>query len=85
MPPADTPGPPRFGLSRPEFLTITAYDEGERALVEGVISIPALPVCRVQLRTHAERITRFGPGARALVEYVRASLCEDAVGALPRN
>ena len=76
-----------FGFADPtsEFVMITAMENGERALVEGVIVIPGLPVCRVRLKTDTDRLYRYGPGRRALVEYVRAALCEDAADALPHN
>ena len=69
----------------PEFVTITAVEDGDRAVVEGVIALLALPVCRVRLRTDSDRLYRFGPGRRALVAYVRTTLHEDAADALPLN
>ncbi|MEL6616885.1 MAG: hypothetical protein AAFQ43_14165 [Bacteroidota bacterium] len=77
----------KFGFSdpTPEFLMITAGDDGERAAVEGVVVIPGLPVCRVRMRTDADRMFRYGPGRRALVAYVRAALHEDVVRELPLN
>ena len=53
--------------------------------VEGVIVIPALPVCRIRLRTDMDRLYRYGPGRKALLAYVRAALHEDIVRELPLN
>ena len=84
-PPRDFSG---FGFSDPtvEFCRITTCeDEVGRALVDGVVVIPGLPVCRVRMKTDAERITRCGPGRQALLSYVRAALYEDVVVELPWN
>ena len=78
----------QFGFSdpTPEFVRITTVDDGSgRALVDGVVVIPGLPVCRVRMRTDAERVYRYGPGRAALVEYVRAALHEDVMVELPWN
>lgn len=78
----------QFGFSdpTPEFVRITTAGEGDgRALVDGVVVIPGLPVCRVRMRTDADRVGRNGPGRRALVGYVRAALHEDVVAELPWN
>ena len=69
-----------------EFVRITtAEDDAGRALVDGVVVIPGLPVCRVRMKTDAARIERFGPGRSALLGYVRAALHEDVVVELPWN
>ena len=77
----------KFGFSdpTPEFMMITAGQDNGRAAIEGVVVIPGLPVCRVRVRTEAERLFRYGPGRRALVAYVRASLHEDVARELPVN
>ena len=54
-------------------------------MVDGVVVIPGLPVCRVRMKTDVERIYRYGPGRRALLGYVRAALHEDVVVELPWN
>lgn len=84
MPPDFT----QFGFSdpTPRFLRIeTSEPTAGRALVDGVVVIPGLPVCRVRLKTDTERIERYGPGRQALIAYVRAALCEDVVVELPWN
>ena len=77
----------KFGFSdpTPEFLIVTAGEEGGRAAVEGVVVIPGLPVCRLRLRTDTERLFRQGSGRRALIAYVRAALHEDIARELPLN
>ena len=83
--------PPDFaglGFADPtsEFLRITATeDDAGRALIDGVVVIPGLPVCRVRMKTDVERIARYGPGRTALLGYVRAALCEDVMVELPWN
>ena len=83
--------PPNYaglGFADPtsEFLRITATeDDTGRALIDGVVVIPGLPVCRVRMKTDVERIARFGPGRQALLGYVRAALCEDVMVELPWN
>ena len=77
-----------FGFPDPtlEFVRITTTeDDCGRALVDGVVVIPGLPVCRVRMKTDAERITRYGPGRQALLRYVRVALCEDVMVELPWN
>ena len=77
-----------FGFSdpTPQFSRITTADEGTgRVLVDGVVVIPGLPVCRVRMRTDAERVYRYGPGREALIGYVRAALHEDVMVELPWN
>ena len=76
------------GFNRPtkSFATITtSYIDHGRAQVEGVINIPGLAVCRVQMKTDSDRIQREGPGKAALINYVRAALCEDVTVELPMN
>ncbi len=86
------PGLPRdfaaFGFSdpTPSFLRITTAEETDgRALLDGVVVIPGLPVFRVRMRTDVVRIERYGPGRRALVDYVRTALHEDVMVELPWN
>ena len=77
-----------FGFADPtlEFMRITtSEDETGRAMVDGVVVIPGLPVCRVRMKTDVERIYRYGPGRQALLGYVRAALCEDVMVELPWN
>jgi len=83
--PADFAG---FGFTDPtaRFVRITTAEDPEgRALVDGVVVIPGLPVCRVRMKTDAERLLRFGPGRDALIGYVRAALHEDVMVELPWN
>jgi len=68
-----------------EFVRIEAHEEGERALVEGSITIPGLPICRIRMRADADRLYRYGAGRTALFRYIREALREDAQGELPRN
>lgn len=78
----------QFGFSdpTPEFTRITTTEsEDGRALVDGVVVIPGLPVCRVRMKTDVERLWRQGPGRFALLRYVRAALHEDVVVELPWN
>ena len=78
----------QFGFSdpTPQFSRITTSEDAEgRALVDGVVVIPGLPVCRVRMKTDAERIYRRGPGRHALLSYVRAALHEDVAIELPWN
>ena len=77
----------KFGFSdpTPEFLMVTTGDDQGRAAVEGVVVIPGLPVCRVRMRTDADRLFRYGPGRRALIAYVKAALHEDIARELPTN
>lgn len=86
------PTPPpdfaQYGFSdpTPQFTRITTEESGDgRALIDGVTVIPGLPVCRVRMKTDAERIYRQGPGRFALLSYVRAALHEDIAVELPWN
>ena len=47
--------------------------------------IPGLPVCRLRMRTSADRLFTYGIGRRALLAYVRAALHEDVARELPLN
>lgn len=67
------------------FVRIEAYEEGARALVEGTIAIPGLPICRIRMRADAERLYRYGAGRSALFRYIHEALREDAQDELPRN
>ncbi|MAQ92574.1 hypothetical protein B1759_11975 [Rubrivirga sp. SAORIC476] len=88
---SNLPLPPNFGglgFTDPtnQFVRITTTeDDAGRAMVDGVVVIPGLPVCRVRMKTDVERIYRYGPGRRALLGYVRAALHEDVVVELPWN
>lgn len=77
----------KFGFSDPTpvFMMITAGDDAGRSAIEGVVVIPGLPVCRVRMRTDADRLFRYGPGRKALVAYIRAALHEDIARELPLN
>ena len=84
--------PPRdfaeFGFSNPtpNFVKITTCEgDAGRALIDGVVVIPGLPVCRVRMKTDADRVFRYGPGRTALIDYVRAALHEDVMVELPWN
>ncbi len=69
-----------------EFCRITTTeDDTGRAMVDGVVAIPGLPICRVRMKTDADRIARYGPGRSALLGYVRAALYEDVMVELPWN
>jgi hypothetical protein len=68
-----------------EFIRIVAQTDGERAIFEGTIELPALPVCTIRMRTDADRLTRRGPGQYALVRYIEEALKEDATDSLPLN
>ncbi|WP_420455447.1 hypothetical protein [Rubrivirga sp.] len=69
-----------------EFLRITTTEDGAgQAMVDGVVVIPGLPVCRVRMKTDPDRIHRYGPGRQALLGYVRAALHEDVMVELPWN
>ena len=92
LPDSRLPSPTRdfaaFGFSdpTPRFVRITTCEEDSgRALLDGVVVIPGLPVFRVRMRTDADRIERYGPGRRALVDYVRTALHEDVMVELPWN
>ncbi|WP_412070223.1 hypothetical protein [Rubrivirga sp. IMCC43871] len=77
-----------FGFADPtdQFVRITTQeDDTGRALVDGVVAIPGLPVCRVRMKTDIERVARYGPGREALLGYVRAALHEDVLVELPWN
>ena len=74
-----------FADPTPEFVRIVTSDDGDRALVDGVVVIPGLPVCRVRLKTDPDRLGRHGPGRAALLAYVRAALHEDVMVELPWN
>ena len=91
-PSSDYPYAPRdfgaFGFSdpTPRFLRITSAEEDDgRALLDGVVVIPGMPVFRVRMRADADRLARYGPGRPALVEYVRTALHEDVMVELPWN
>ncbi|MFN3596623.1 MAG: hypothetical protein ACK41D_05065 [Rubricoccaceae bacterium] len=75
------------GFSDPAlgFVTIVAHEQDGRAVVEGVIELPGLATRTLRLRTDADRLYRYGPGREALLRYVRAALCEDALQDLPLN
>ena len=78
----------QFGFSdpTPSFSRVTTADGGDgRVVVDGVVVIPGLPVCRVRMKTDAERVYRYGPGRQALIRYVRAALHEDVAVELPWN
>lgn len=83
--------PPDFGEfgfhnPTPEFVRITTSEDDQgRACIDGVVVIPGLPVCRVRMKTDAERMYRYGPGRQALLSYVRAALHEDVSVELPWN
>ena len=77
-----------------EFVRITTTeDDTGRAMVDGVVVIPGLPVCRVRMKTDPDRLDRHGPGRTALLAYVRAALLgyvraalyEDVMVELPWN
>ncbi len=77
-----------FGFTDPtsEFVRITTTEDiGGRALVDGVVVIPGLPVCRVRMKTDTDRVARPSPSRSALLGYVRAALHEDVVVELPWN
>ncbi len=74
-----------FADPTPEFVRIVTTDDGDRALVDGVVVIPGLPVCRVRMKTASDRLDRHGPGRTALMAYVRAALHEDVMVELPWN
>jgi hypothetical protein len=85
-----TPAPDfaQFGFSNPtpRFVRVTTCeDDAGRAHIEGVVVIPGLPVCRVQVAADVRRFDQFGPGRPALLGYVRAALHEDVVAELPWN
>lgn len=70
----------------PQFVRVTTVEDSSgRALIQGVVVIPGLPVCRVQVTAEAERIFRFGSGRPALLHYVRTALHEDVAAELPWN
>ncbi len=68
-----------------DFINISACEEGDRALVEGSIAIPGLPVCHIRMRADTERLYRYGAGRAALFTYIREALREDALCELPSN
>ena len=68
-----------------DFINISACEDGGRALVEGSIAIPGLPVCHIRMRADADRLYRYGAGRAALFTYIREALREDAVCELPSN
>lgn len=77
-----------FGFSdpTPAFVRIVTTEESDgRALVDGVVVIPGLPVCRIRMKTDALRMDRHGPGRSALLAYVRTALHEDVMVELPWN
>jgi len=74
-----------FQAASLDFINISACEDGERALVEGSIAIPGLPVCHIRMRADADRLYRYGAGRTALFKYIREALREDAVCELPSN
>lgn len=77
-----------FGFSdpTPQFVRIVTTEEPTgQALVDGVVVIPGLPVCRVRMKTDPGRLDRDGAGRTALPAYVRAALHEDVMVELPWN
>ncbi len=77
-----------FGFTdpTPQFVRIVTTEEPTgRALVDGVVVIPGLPVCRVRMKTSPDRMDRHGAGRTALLAYVRAALHEDVMVELPWN
>jgi hypothetical protein len=75
-----------FADPTPQFVRIVTSEEPSgRALVDGVVVIPGLPVCRVRMKTDPDRLDRRGPGREALLAYVRAALHEDVMVELPWN
>jgi hypothetical protein len=84
--------PPRsfafFGFAdpTPAFARVTVGPDGAgRALVDGVLVIPGLPVCRVRLKTDAAQVAPHAPRRAALVAAVHLALREDALAELPLN
>jgi hypothetical protein len=78
----------QFGLPdpTPAFTHITTReDAGGQALVEGVVVIPGLPVCRVRVQAQADQLYWEGPGREALLGYVRSALYEEVAVELPWN
>lgn len=69
----------------PSFVRIVTSESDGRALVDGVVVIPGLPVCRVRMKTDLSRLGRHGAGRPALLAYVRAALHEDVMVELPWN
>lgn len=80
MPPLSQFSPPLRSFTR-----IRAHADGPRAIVEGAIQLPALPVCHVTMRTDRERLFQSEAGREALFRYVRDALFEDALAELPLN
>ena len=79
------PDPSALNNASRAFIQIIARTDGERAVFEGTIDLPALPVCTIRMRTDVDRLTRGGPGQHALVRYIEEALREDASDALPLN
>ena len=78
----------QFGFAdpTPSFVRVTtSEDRTGHALVDGVVVIPGLPVCRVRVKTDAARLEPYGPGLAALEVSIRAALHEDVVVELPWN
>lgn len=78
----------QFGFPDPTLAFVrvtTSEDRTGHALVDGVVVIPGLPVCRVRVKTDAARLSPYGPGRAALEASVRAALHEDVVVELPWN
>lgn len=80
-----TPHRPAQNAPSREFIHIVARTDGERAVFEGTIDLPAMPVCTIRMRTDVDRLTRRGAGQYALVRYIEEALKEDATDALPLN
>ncbi|HYE95291.1 MAG TPA: hypothetical protein VD962_03715 [Rubricoccaceae bacterium] len=81
--PAPRPDAPRDAAF--DFVRITAHEDDGRAVIEGSIALPALPVCHIRMRADADRLYRYGAGREALFNYIREALREDAVSELPYN
>lgn len=77
--------PADFANLTRDFISISAQEEGEKALVEGTISIPGLPRCHIRMRADADRLFRYGAGRTALFAYIKEALREDALCELPCN
>lgn len=75
-----------FADTTSEFLRVTVDAAANgRAVVDGVVVIPGLPVCRVRLKTDWIHVEPHATGRAALVATVRSALREDVVVELPWN